>query len=145
METTLQFEIPSELCETRDVQERILEEVCRCHYDTEGAFAIKLSLEEALINAMKHGNRFNRGKKVRVKACITPQQTEIIVEDEGDGFIRSAVPDPTAEENLERLHGRGILLIEAYMDEVQWMDGGRRVRMVRRNRPVGAEGCVRCE
>ncbi len=138
METSLQFEIPSELCETRDVQERILQEVCHCHFDTEGAFAIKLALEEALINAIKHGNRFKPEKKVRVRARIAPEQAEIVVEDEGDGFIRSAVPDPTAEENLERLHGRGILLIEAYMDEVQWMNGGRSVRMVRRNRLVGA-------
>ena len=45
-------------------------------------------------------------------------------------------PDPTADENLERLHGRGILLIESYMDEVEWLDGGRRLKMVKWN-PAG--------
>jgi anti-sigma regulatory factor (Ser/Thr protein kinase) len=52
------------------------------------------------------------------------------------------VPDPTSDENLERLHGRGILLMEAYMDQVQWLAGGRRVRLVRKNRPETAQGRV---
>ena len=61
------------------------------------------------------------------------QMGKIEIEDEGPGFDRSSVPDPTSEENLERLHGRGILLMEAYMDKVEYSQGGRRVRMVKKN------------
>jgi serine/threonine-protein kinase RsbW len=136
LQTSLHFEIGSDLCALRDVQKRILDQVCSCHYDPEAAFAIQLALEEAIINAIKHGNRCDPKKKVRIEAAVTPQQTQIIVEDEGTGFCRSAVPDPTADENLERLHGRGILLIESYMDEVEWLDGGRRLKMVKWN-PAG--------
>ena len=56
------------------------------------------------------------------------------MEDEGAGFDRASVPDPTAEENLHRCSGRGILLIEAYMSEVKWDHNGRRLHMVRENR-----------
>lgn len=135
LEKRLEFVIPSDFCECREVQAQILEEVSRCHYDPEAAFAIKLALEEALINAIKHGNHSDRAKTVSVVALITPRQTVITVEDQGNGFDRSRVPDPTADANLERLHGRGILLMEAYMDRVQFSHGGRRVRMVRKNRP----------
>lgn len=138
METCLHFVVSSEFCEeSREVQARILEEVDRFRYDCESVFAIRISLEEALINAMKHGNHFDRTKKVRVDANISSKRAEIRVHDEGAGFDRCRVPDPTAEENLQRLHGRGILLIESYMDEVDWCDGGRCIRMVRKNHSSG--------
>jgi len=57
----------------------------------------------------------------------------IVIEDEGSGFARALVPDPTLEENLEKSSGRGIHLIEAYMNEVRWSRGGRRLRMVKKN------------
>jgi serine/threonine-protein kinase RsbW len=133
LDTALQFIIPSDYPEVRVVQNRVLDEVERCNYGPDAVWAIKLALEEALINAIKHGNKLDRSKKIRIEVSVTPEQAEIVVEDEGDGFDRACVPDPTAEENLERLHGRGILLMEAYMNEVQWSLGGRRVRMVRKN------------
>jgi serine/threonine-protein kinase RsbW len=96
-------------------------------------FAINLALEEALTNAIKHGNRLDPAKKVRIEAKVTPKRAEITVEDEGPGFDRGGVPDPTSQENLEKCSGRGILLIEAYMNRVTWDRGGRRVKMVKKN------------
>ena len=133
LETTLKFVIASEYPEGRRVQDRILDELVRRQYDPAATFAIRIALEEALINAIKHGNQFDKSKKVRVRAKISDEQADISVEDQGPGFNRASVPDPTAQENLERLHGRGILLMEAYMDRVQWSRGGRRVRLIRRN------------
>ena len=133
LEKPLRFIIPSVNVEGRHVQKRILDEVARLHYNEDAAFAIRLSLEEALINAIKHGNKCDPNKKVIVEASVTPDRAEIVIEDEGPGFDRTSVPDPTSEENLERLHGRGILLMEAYMTEVEFTRGGRRVRMVRKN------------
>jgi serine/threonine-protein kinase RsbW len=137
----LTFVIPSDFAEGRHVQDRIMQEVERCRYDPDSVFAIKLALEEALINAIKHGNKLDKKKKVKVEATVTEEQAEIQIEDEGPGFQRDSVPDPTAEENLERLHGRGILLMEAYMNAVEWSRGGRRIRLVRSrdNPPRGHE------
>ena len=105
----------------------------RSSFDDNAQFALKLALEEALINAVKHGNKLDPAKRVRGRATVTADRAEIVVQDEGVGFTRVAIPDPTLEENLEKTSGRGILLIEAYMDEVQWSDQGRRVRMVKHN------------
>lgn len=129
----LKFTIPSDFAAGRDVQKRILDDVSRLGFNSHCQFAIKLALEEALINAIKHGNRLDPKKKVHIEAKVTSKQLEITIEDEGPGFTRGDVPDPTREENLEKCSGRGILLIEAYMNSVQWSRGGRRVKMVKKN------------
>lgn len=136
MDKTLRFIIPSDFAEGRAVQKRILEEIEQQGYIPDALFGIKLALEEALINAIKHGNKFDRSKSVRIEATIGPEKSEIAIEDEGPGFDRASVPDPTLDENLERLHGRGILLMESYMHDVHWSRGGRRIEMCRRNAPL---------
>lgn len=132
-EADVQFVIPSDFAAGREVQKRILDEVTGCGYAADCSFAIKLALEEAMINAIKHGNKFDPQKKVFIEATITPEQTQITIEDQGPGFDRGGVPDPTLEENLQKCSGRGILLMEAYMDGVEFSLGGRRVQMVKKN------------
>jgi len=132
---TFNTTIASDLHASRDVQKHIIEQVTRARFNSQSAFAIKLALEEALNNAIRHGNQLDAKKKVHVVATITSESAEIVIEDEGVGFRRSDVPDPTLDENLHRCSGRGILLIESYMDEVKWSRGGRRLRMVKRNKP----------
>jgi serine/threonine-protein kinase RsbW len=127
------FAIGSDDASARKVQKTILAEVRRRKFDSEAVFAIRLSLGEALINAIRHGNQGAREKLVRVEAKIGARQAEIVIEDEGCGFDRGAVPDPTLDENLIKPTGRGIHLIETYMDKVQWSHGGRCLKMVRRN------------
>ncbi len=131
--TRIKETIASDHAAGHEVQRRILEGVHRHHFDTESAFAIKLALEEALVNAIKHGNKLDPGKRVHVEATITDRQAEIVIEDEGPGFDRTCVPDPTAEENLDKCSGRGILLMEAYMSSVEYSNRGRRVRMIKKN------------
>jgi serine/threonine-protein kinase RsbW len=132
---TLHFEFPSNFDTGCDVQRQILREVERHGFNTNSLFATRLALEEALVNAIKHGNKLDPKKKVVVQAKVTRQRVEIEIEDQGPGFDRKSVPDPTAAENLCKCSGRGILLIEAYMNSVEWSRGGRRVRMVRYNQP----------
>jgi serine/threonine-protein kinase RsbW len=108
-------------------------------FDSDSQFAIKLALEEALINAIKHGNKLDKSKRVKVEWRVTPQVAEIEIEDEGPGFDRTSVPDPTNEHNLEKLTGRGILLIEAYMTRVEYSNGGRRVKLIRHNQAAGVK------
>lgn len=129
----LSFTISHQLDNRRQVQQRILDAVQECGFEGNSFFAINLALEEALTNAIKHGNRLDPNKKVHVEAKVTSNRFEVLIEDEGPGFDRKSVPDPTACENLEKCSGRGILLIESYMDEVSWDRGGRRMKMVKLN------------
>ena len=129
----LTFTIPSLLGATRDVHKRIMDEVERNKYGEQSSFAIRLALEEGLMNAVKHGNKSDSKKTVHVEAKVTSKAAEIIIEDQGKGFRRSHVPDPCSAENIEKCSGRGILLMEAYMDKVEYSRGGRRVRMVKKN------------
>jgi len=132
---SLRFTIPSEYAAGRDVQKQILDGVAANGFNDQSTFAIKLALEEALINAIKHGNKLDPKKTVKIAAKVTPKVCEIEIEDQGPGFSRSDVPDPTLEENIEKCSGRGILLIEAYMDKAKWDLGGRRLKMSKKNAP----------
>ena len=125
--------IPSDYAQAREVQRLIREEVARAGFDPDSQFAIKLALEEAMINAIKHGNQLDPRKRVTVEWNVTPQTAEISIEDEGPGFDRKSVPDPTHASNIEKLTGRGILLIESYMHKVEWAKQGRRLKLVRHN------------
>jgi len=134
---SLSMTIPSDFEAGRRVKDRIVQALVAVGFNHHSAFAVRLALEEAIINAIKHGNHLDHKKKVRVQATVTPRRIEIIIEDQGSGFDRRRIPDPRAEENLEKCSGRGIFLIESYMDKVEWTHGGRRLRMIRKNQENG--------
>jgi len=95
-------------------------------------FDIRVGFEEALRNAMIHGNKSCSDKCVMVETEVTPEEAVIIIEDEGEGFNHSKVPDPTEKENLLKEGGRGVYLIKHLMDEVSYENEGRRVVMKKR-------------
>lgn len=104
-------------------------------YDETDQFAIRLALEEALANAALHGNGNDPKKSITVEWHADADRISIDVQDEGEGFDPSVVPDPTADENLEIPAGRGLTIIHAYMSEVEIIPPGNRVRMTyERNR-----------
>lgn len=125
--------ISSDLREARQAENAVMELVDRHGYDKGAAFGIKLALEEGLNNALRHGNRFDPKKSVQLSFDIDEKRVILIISDEGDGFDPDIVPDPTADENLEKPSGRGIMLMRAYMDEVHFSETGNQVRMVKRN------------
>ncbi|MFO0837475.1 MAG: ATP-binding protein [Phycisphaerae bacterium] len=114
-------------------EDRIMSLLERAGYDGDTLFAIKLALEEALTNAVKHGNKNDRAKRVVVRYHIDPSRVVVAIRDQGNGFRPTAVPDPTAEENLERPNGRGIMLMQAYMTRVQYNEAGNEVWMLKEN------------
>ena len=121
--------IPSDPAEARQVQEEI-ERLLKAHaYTDHEIFAVKLALEEALVNAIKHGNNMDRSKKVRVAYCVSTERFDVLIADEGPGFDPQEVPDPTAIENLERPCGRGLMLMRYYMSEVVFSPSGNTVSM----------------
>ncbi len=115
----------------RSVEESVLTELDRYGYDEIVTFAVKLALEESLNNAIRHGNGLDPAKTVRVDYTVDSQRVKIIVTDQGNGFDPAGVPDPTADENLEKPYGRGIMLMRAYMDQVCFSSCGSQVEMVK--------------
>lgn len=113
------------------IEDAIQAELDDHNYGERAIFAVRLAVEEAVINAMKHGNKMDKAKAVTVRWSVDDRQASIAVEDEGAGFDLDAVPDPTLDENLETPHGRGIALMKAYMDEVKFNERGNRVQMVK--------------
>lgn len=118
--------------EARKAENQLLSEVAEHGYDEAATFAIKLAVEEAVNNAIKHGNKYDRAKAVEISFDVGPDRAEVTVTDEGVGFHPENVADPTADENLEKPTGRGIMLMRAYMDEVCYNGKGNQVRMVKR-------------
>ena len=100
---------------------------------------VGVAVRESVINAIKHGNREDRGKLVTIEFAFTPidAPTELVVKvtDQGEGFEPQEVADPLAPENMLKSSGRGIFFMRSFMDEVQLQrapQGGMEVRMVKK-------------
>jgi serine/threonine-protein kinase RsbW len=114
-----------------DVCKQVLANLQASNFTEEDVFAVHLSLEEAFINAIKHGNRMETTKAVKVDYSVEPDKIEICMTDEGEGFDPTVIPDPRYGDNLYKPAGRGLLLIRSYMDVVEYNKRGNSVRMVR--------------
>ena len=100
-------------------------------YGEKEMFSIRLALEEALVNAIKHGHHGDPSKEVQLRYHFTAECLLAEIEDQGSGFKMEEVPDPCAPENLERASGRGLLLMKTYMTWVRFNDAGNCVTMCR--------------
>lgn len=123
--------VTSRTSELDKVCRRLLSEAKGQDYGDDDIFAAHLALEEAFVNAVKHGNKGAPGKQVRVDYTITAEKIEILVKDEGSGFDPQAVPDPRRTDNLYKTTGRGLLLMRSFMDKVRFNEVGNCVKMVR--------------
>ena len=94
-------------------------------------FAVHLTFEEAFYNAVKHGNNLDPDKKVIVEFTVDEEKIEMSVTDQGQGFNPNAVADPRVGDNLFKPGGRGLLLMNSYMDVVKFNEAGNSVYMVR--------------
>lgn len=106
-------------------------------YRREDVFAFRLCLEEALVNAVKHGHGYDPEKAVVVRCQVTPSEALADVEDEGPGFDLAGVPDSLAPENWDRPSGRGLLLMRRYLSWVRYNERGNRVTLCRRRSASG--------
>ena len=123
--------IPSDLAAVSQLQNDIEEQLHICQYGEMEIFGIKMAMEEALVNAVKHGNQLDPKKFVAVVYHIRLERFEVKITDEGPGFDPEDVPDPTAPENLERPCGRGLLLMRSFMTELQFHGRGNSITMVK--------------
>lgn len=109
----------------------VLDKLEKSGLSKEELFDVKLCLDEALVNAIKHGNKFSSEHHVEVEAEISADRLIIQVSDRGQGFDFAKIPDPTEKSNLEKDHGRGVFLIKTLMDKVEHFDGGRTIKMTK--------------
>lgn len=121
--------IASDYAEARGIQSLIADALRASGYTEHDIFAIMLALEEALVNAIKHGNQLDLDKHVSVSYTVTAERVDIWITDEGPGFNPDEVPDPTAIENIERPCGRGLLLMRGFMNGVHYNAKGNTVHM----------------
>src|SRR5438270_3421574 len=100
--------------EVTDILQAVTEQMAFRGYPEADVFAVRLALEEAVINAIKHGNKSDPAKEVCIRCKVGAERVLVEVEDQGHGFDPKRVPDPLALENLERSCGRGVFLMEHY-------------------------------
>ena len=127
--------IPSETSAGQAVQERIVSLLNALQYHERDVFGVRLALEEALVNAIKHGNGMDPSKTVRVMCRAGIEKIRVEIEDQGPGFQPEEVPDPTADENLERPCGRGIMLMRAFMSLIEYSPTGNCVILEKARTP----------
>jgi len=128
----IEFELPSDLSLMNGVLEYLHDRVAKLGLIKPERSNLFVALDEAFVNAVKHGNKNDPNKLVRITAELTPQEASFTVEDEGEGFDIKQIPDPCDPANLFRASGRGVLLIYNIMDEVEYNEQGNRVKMVKR-------------
>lgn len=124
-----EWKTPSDTGDARQFLDEMLKDLGENGWGEEHTFGIHLAVEEALMNAIKHGNQRNPEKYVTVEFRFNAKILQIVIEDEGDGFNPSDVPDPTLEENLELPSGRGLMLMKTFMTTVEYNAKGNRVFM----------------
>ena len=95
-------------------------------------FQIRMSVEEAVTNAIEHGNRRDPHKQIRLRCGLDAAEFHLEVVDEGRGFCRDDVPDCTDSDRREAQRGRGIMLMESFMSDVEYVGCGNCIRLHRR-------------
>lgn len=114
------YAIPSETGAGRRVLNEVVGQLQARRWGRRDIFGVELAMEEALVNAVCHGNRLDPNKQVRVGCRISPQMVRIQVTDEGEGFDPAKLPDPTDPERLQAPGGRGVMLMKAFMSRVRY-------------------------
>jgi serine/threonine-protein kinase RsbW len=128
----IEFELPSDLSLMNGVLQYLLERVAKLGLIKPERSNLFIALDEAFVNAVKHGNKNDPAKLVRITAELSAREASFTVEDEGEGFDVRDIPDPCDPANLFKSSGRGVLLIYNIMDEVEYNAQGNQIKMVKR-------------
>ena len=112
------------LADMEDFLGRLLTILHGWGYGERDQFCIRLALEEAIVNAIRHGHGNDASKTVHIRHHLSPEQIFVSIEDQGPGFDPNKVPDPLAPENLDRPSGRGVFLIRHYMTWAKYNERG---------------------
>ena len=133
-----EIRLPSQRGASRLIMDELLEQLGSHGWPPSDIFAIHLATEEAITNAIVHGNKLDDAKKVHVACHVSPDLVRIEVTDQGTGFDPASVPDCTLEERLDVPSGRGLMLMRSFMTRLEYNATGNRVLMEKR-RDAAAE------
>jgi serine/threonine-protein kinase RsbW len=125
------FKVSSALTEVKPTTERLLSFLRALELDASDTYDMRLCLEEALINAIKYGNKFQKDLSVEVICAYNQNEIFLSVEDQGQGYDPSKIKDPTDCENIENFSGRGVYLIRHLMDRLDFNEKANRIEMVK--------------
>lgn len=123
--------VPSNLGAVESLCRELLDDLGIFDFSADDVFGIHLAMEEALGNAVRHGNNGDADKRVSVDCTISQEKFDVSILDEGGGFDPSRLPDCRSEENLYKCSGRGVLLMRSYMDVVEYNAAGNCVHMIK--------------
>ena len=126
-----QREIPSDTAVGSALVGELLDAMMEREWPGGDLFRIQLAYEEAIVNAIRHGNRCDPEKTVVVDMTCDNERVTIKITDQGEGFDPQAVPDPRQDDLLDAPGGRGVLLISEIMSEVHYNDRGNQITMVK--------------
>lgn len=126
------FVIESDACAAHRIRDHIATRLREGSYPESDVLDVLQALDEAMVNAIKHGNRCDCQKKLRISFCVDHDCFQICIEDEGDGFDPNSVADPLSADCLEIPCGRGLLMMRHYMSEVSYLEPGNAVMMVKK-------------
>lgn len=129
----IEFEFPSALSLMHSVLNYLTKRVEKLGVIDAEDSHLFIALDEAFVNAVKHGNQFDPKKNVRISVDVSPKEASFTFEDEGEGFDVAKIPDPRDPENLFKTSGRGVLIIHNVMDAVQYNERGNRITMVKKS------------
>lgn len=121
--------IPSEIGNLRLVEKAIDELSLELDLSDEIYGNVLVATMEATNNAIIHGNNSDPKKNVRIEIHCQDKELKVHIEDQGIGFDHKNIPDPTSPENLEKINGRGIFLMERLSDEILYLEEGRIVEL----------------
>jgi serine/threonine-protein kinase RsbW len=127
--------LDSDLRSVDEAEDMVVKEAERAGFDDDYAHQIGMAVRECTVNAVVHGNRYNKNKKVHFDLERSAESLTVTIGDEGAGFKMDDLPDPLAPENLLRQSGRGLLLAKAFMDDFDLHPrpgGGTEVRLMKR-------------
>ena len=123
----LSIDLPSERGSNRQVTDELLTQLGAHGWPPADVFAVHLAVEEAIVNAIVHGNKLDAKKKVHVECEVSTDRVRVAIADEGPGFDPASVPDCTAEERLEAPSGRGVMLMRSFMTSIEYNAAGNAV------------------
>jgi len=123
--------VPGTASAVRRICKQILSKARTYKYSRNDIFAIHLALEEAFINAIKHGNKMDPSKEVKIEYFVTADKVDISIMDQGRGFNADNIPDPRVGDNIYKTSGRGLFLMRSYMNVVEFNKAGNCVHMVK--------------
>jgi len=124
--------IPSEPDYCAKVLHVVLDQLEKEGWNNKDTFGIHMAMEEAIMNAIRHGNRCAPDKEVKIEIEISKDQFFATITDQGCGFNPDEVPDPTKDENLEKTCGRGVMLIKNFVDEAIYNEKGNSLQLMKK-------------